>query len=104
VQRLLNHADLKTTTRYAHVLDADVADALEQVTKSPNRSPSAKRKLPPQSGGLGVPSSNLGAPTTTRWKRRRAVTTCTRYIFGNAPSTQRVHQRGLCVGISIHKP
>jgi integrase len=45
VQRLLNHADLKTTTRYAHVLDADVADALEQVTKSPNRSPSAKRKV-----------------------------------------------------------
>jgi integrase len=45
VQRLLNHADLKTTTRYAHVLDAEVADALERVTKSPNKSPSARRKV-----------------------------------------------------------
>ena len=31
VQRALNHADIKTTTRYAHVLDDEVADALESV-------------------------------------------------------------------------
>jgi integrase len=34
VQRALNHADIKTTTRYAHVLDEEVAEALEQVQKS----------------------------------------------------------------------
>jgi integrase len=31
VQRALNHADLKSTTRYAHVLDDEVADAMERV-------------------------------------------------------------------------
>jgi integrase len=34
VQRALNHADIKTTTRYAHVLDTEVADAMERVAKS----------------------------------------------------------------------
>ena len=34
VQRALNHSDIKTTTRYAHVLNEEVADALEQVQKS----------------------------------------------------------------------
>lgn len=29
VQRALNHADLKTTAKYAHVLDSEVADALD---------------------------------------------------------------------------
>jgi integrase len=37
VQRALNHADLKTTARYAHVLDSEVAEALERVAESPNR-------------------------------------------------------------------
>jgi integrase len=45
VQRLLNHSDIATTTRYAHVLDDEVADALERVTKSPKKSPSSVRKL-----------------------------------------------------------
>jgi integrase len=31
VQRALNHADLKSTTRYAHVLDSEVAEAMERV-------------------------------------------------------------------------
>ena len=39
VQRALNHADLKTTTRYAHVLDDDVAEAMERVTESPKSVP-----------------------------------------------------------------
>ena len=34
VQRALNHSDIKTTTRYTHVLDEEVADALERVQKS----------------------------------------------------------------------
>lgn len=34
VQRALNHADIKTTTRYTHVLDEEVAEALEQVQRS----------------------------------------------------------------------
>ena len=39
VQRALNHADLKTTSRYAHVLDEEVADALERVAKNKPRKP-----------------------------------------------------------------
>jgi integrase len=38
VQQALNHADIKTTTRYAHVLDHEVAEALERVTGSQNTS------------------------------------------------------------------
>jgi integrase len=34
VQKALNHRDIKTTLRYAHVLDSDVAEALERVQKS----------------------------------------------------------------------
>jgi integrase len=44
VQRALNHADLKTTSRYAHVLGSEVRDALERVTGSRNLSRSAARK------------------------------------------------------------
>ena len=38
VQKTLNHASIKTTTRYAHVLDAEVADGMEAVAKSRTRS------------------------------------------------------------------
>jgi integrase len=38
VQRALNHADLQSTLRYAHVLDEDVAEALERHQKSRNQS------------------------------------------------------------------
>jgi integrase len=34
VQRALNHADLKTTSRYAHVLDDEVAEAMERVARN----------------------------------------------------------------------
>jgi len=34
VQRALNHADIKTTTRYAHVLDDEVAAGMERAAKS----------------------------------------------------------------------
>jgi len=37
-QRVLNHASMKTTARYAHVLDEEVADALERVAKSRKKS------------------------------------------------------------------
>jgi site-specific recombinase XerD len=30
----LNHADVKTTSRYAHVLDGEVADALQRLSQS----------------------------------------------------------------------
>lgn len=43
VQRALNHADIKTATRYAHVLDTEVAEAMERVAKSPKKPPSSKR-------------------------------------------------------------
>jgi integrase len=44
VQRLLNHSNIATTVRYAHVLD-EVADALERVTKSRKKSRAALRKI-----------------------------------------------------------
>ena len=45
LKRALNHADIKTTTRYAHVLDHEVAEALERVQKSRNLSRNADRKV-----------------------------------------------------------
>jgi integrase len=37
VSRMLNHRDLRSTLRYAHVLDSEVADAMERVAKSRRR-------------------------------------------------------------------
>jgi len=34
VQRMLNHADIRHTLRYAHVLDSEIADGFECVAKS----------------------------------------------------------------------
>jgi integrase len=45
VQRVLNHSDLKTTTRYAHVMDDQVAEALQQLHDSRKKSRSASRKV-----------------------------------------------------------
>jgi integrase len=44
VQRALNHADLKTTARYAHVLDSEVAEALELLTNPRKKSRTARRE------------------------------------------------------------
>jgi integrase len=44
VSRALNHSDVKTTARYAHVLDDEVADALQSLAEarnSPKKSPTA---------------------------------------------------------------
>lgn len=38
VQKALGHADLKTTSKYAHVLDTEVADAVEELNKSREKS------------------------------------------------------------------
>jgi integrase len=43
VQRALNHADIKSTLRYAHVLDSEVADALERVAQR-RKKPAARLK------------------------------------------------------------
>src|SRR5262249_21215022 len=45
VQRALNHSDIKTTTRYAHVLDTEIADAMGRVTKSRNEPRTTIRKV-----------------------------------------------------------
>jgi integrase len=45
VQRALNHQDIKTTVRYAHVLDDEVADALERVTGSQKPSRTTIQKV-----------------------------------------------------------
>jgi integrase len=38
VQKALNHASIKTTVRYAHVLDDEIADGMEALAKSRTRS------------------------------------------------------------------
>ncbi|SCB35953.1 Site-specific recombinase XerD [Bradyrhizobium yuanmingense] len=38
VQKALNHRDIKSTLRYAHVLDEDVAEAVERLAKSRKKS------------------------------------------------------------------
>jgi integrase len=43
VQRALNHADIATTTRYAHVLDSEVAEAMESIADKKSRSESRSR-------------------------------------------------------------
>lgn len=45
VQRALNHRDIKSTLRYAHVLDEEIADAIERVAKSRVKSRTAIRKV-----------------------------------------------------------
>ena len=44
VQRALNHADIKTTTKYAHVVDDEVAAGLEAMQKSRRKSRRPARK------------------------------------------------------------
>jgi integrase len=38
VKQAMNHRDIKTTLRYAHVLDLEVADGMERAAKSRTRS------------------------------------------------------------------
>jgi integrase len=45
VQNAMNHRDIKSTMRYAHVLDEDVAAAIEDVAKSRKKSRTAVRKV-----------------------------------------------------------
>jgi integrase len=45
VQRMLNHADIRHTLRYAHVLDEEVAEGFERVAKSRKKSRSALREV-----------------------------------------------------------
>ena len=44
VQRMLNHADIRHTLRYAHVLDEEVAEGFERVAKRRKNDRSALRK------------------------------------------------------------
>ena len=44
VQRALNHADIKTTTKYAHVVDDEVAAGLDAMQKSRRKSRRPARK------------------------------------------------------------
>ena len=37
VQKALNHSDIKTTTKYAHVLNSEVAAGLEAVSRKKSR-------------------------------------------------------------------
>nr|WP_249808673.1 tyrosine-type recombinase/integrase [Bradyrhizobium sp. 166] len=44
VQRALNHADIKTTTKYAHVVDDEVAAGVDAMQKSRKKSRTSGRK------------------------------------------------------------
>jgi site-specific recombinase XerD len=41
----LNHADIKSTLRYTHVLDEDVAKAVEEAAQSRKKSRTTIRKV-----------------------------------------------------------
>lgn len=43
VQQALNHSDIKTTTRYAHVLDSEVATAMQQLAEAQAGTKSRKK-------------------------------------------------------------
>jgi len=45
VQKALNHRNIQSTLRYAHVLDSEVADAIERVAQSRNRSRSRRVRI-----------------------------------------------------------
>jgi integrase len=45
VQRAMNHSDIKSTLRYAHVLDDEVAAAVENLAKSRKKSRTSLRKV-----------------------------------------------------------
>lgn len=45
VQKALNHADIRTTSKYAHVLTDEIAEAMERVTESRKKSRSSRRKV-----------------------------------------------------------
>jgi integrase len=45
VQRAMNHRDIKTTLRYAHVLDSEVAEGMERVAQSRKKSRSKLRQV-----------------------------------------------------------
>ncbi|WP_339033755.1 site-specific integrase [Bradyrhizobium symbiodeficiens] len=45
VQKALNHRDIKSTLRYAHVLDEDVAEAVERLAESRKKSRSKLREV-----------------------------------------------------------
>jgi integrase len=45
VQKALNHTDIKSTLRYAHVLDEDVADAVERLAQSRKKSRTKLREV-----------------------------------------------------------
>lgn len=45
VQRMLNHADIRHTLRYAHVLDSEVSEGFERVAKSRKKSRSVLRNV-----------------------------------------------------------
>jgi integrase len=45
VQKALNHADIKSTLRYAHVLDEEIAEAIERVAKSRKKLRKDDRKV-----------------------------------------------------------
>ena len=49
VQKALSHADIKTTTRYAHVLDEEVAAAMETLHARGTKSRKKSRRKGPAS-------------------------------------------------------
>jgi hypothetical protein len=44
-QKALNHADIKTTTKYAHIVDDEVVAGLDAMQKSRRKSRKSDRKV-----------------------------------------------------------
>jgi site-specific recombinase XerD len=45
VQKALNHADIKTTTKYAHIVDDEVVAGLDAMQKFRRKSRKSDRKV-----------------------------------------------------------
>jgi integrase len=69
VQRALNHRDIKTTTKYAHVVDREVADALERVTAS-HRDHGVHDQSHGRGGG-GAPVDKIGDADSRNGSRNK---------------------------------
>lgn len=98
VQKALNHRDIKSTLRYAHVLDEDVAVAVERLAESRKKSRNKIQKVSEafdflQKLGIRVPHSKCRLRQRSGWWRwcRWACRTCS-----HRPSIRR--PRGLRCG------
>ena len=69
VQKAMNHRDIKSTLRYAHVLDDDVAAAVEKLAQSRTKSRTAVRKVSSTRSGRRIRVSRCRLRLPLDWWR-----------------------------------